>query len=82
VSKWRHIGKRFRVGGKEMVPPDSVSNSVEEDAKIFKVLSPKRLSQHINPKHSCNLIGHAREFSKPDDHNTEKIIVKNREKKE
>jgi hypothetical protein len=33
-----------------MLSPDSASNSVEQDAIIFIVLSPERLRQYINPK--------------------------------
>jgi hypothetical protein len=55
------------------VPPDSVSNSVEQDATIFMLLSPERLRKHINPKHSFNIDDHATEISSPDDHNTEKM---------
>jgi hypothetical protein len=60
-----------------MVLTDPVSNFVEQDATIFRVLSPERLRQHINPKHSFNLEDHATEFSNPDDHNTEQITLEN-----
>jgi hypothetical protein len=54
---------------------------VEQDATIFMALSPERLWQHMNPKHSFNIEDNAIEFSNPDCHNTEKITAENWGKK-